>query len=128
MFNFKNKQGLTLVEVLITVFVLSVGILSTLLFFTNSIISTEYARDLTVATSHSEYILEEMKTRPTLANITSTNWSTWFTGQSVDFLPSETVSVTYVNSASNPLDITAQVSWTKKSRTNSVSLRTKLTK
>src|SRR5882672_6936083 len=113
-----SKSGLTLVEVLMTVFVLSVGVLSSLMFFTNAMLSTEYARDLTVATTHAEYVFEEMQTRNTLANITGTNWSSWFTGQGLNTLNGESVAVTYTNSAADPLAVTTTVNWTKKSRTN----------
>lgn len=123
-----NKQGLTLVEVLITVFVLAIGILSSLLFFTNAMISTEYARDLTVATTHVEYVLEEIQTRSTLANINGTNWASWFTTQGLNTLPSETVAVTYANAASDPLEVTATITWTKKNKTSNVALTTKFTK
>jgi hypothetical protein len=58
-----------------------------------------------------------MQSRPTLANITGTNWSAWFTGQTLDKLPSEAVSVGYTNAVANPLEITANVSWIRKART-----------
>ena len=123
-----NNHGVTLAELLIAIFVLSVGVLSALLFFTNAMIATELARDITVATSDAEGILEEMQTRSSLANVTSTDWTTWAQGQGLNTLPSETYNVYFVNAASDPLDITTTVGWTKKGRSNTVVLKTMLTK
>ena len=128
MFRNKKIQGVTLPELLIAVFVLSIGILSALMFFTSAMIATETARDMTVATTHAEYTLEEMKDRSTLANITSTNWTSWASTASLATLPSETLTVTIANSSADPLDITVTVGWTKKGRTSNVALRTEIHK
>lgn len=127
-FQKRKKKGMSLVELLISVFVLSIGILGLMLFFTNAMLSTELAREITVATSHAEYTLEEMKTRSTLANITSTNWVSWYTGQSLNTLNSEALTVTITNTSADPLDITATITWNKRGRTNTVSLTTKIHK
>lgn len=119
---------MSLAELLVTVFILSVGILSSLMFFVTAMTSTELARDTTTATTHGEYIMEEMKTRSTLSNITATNWSTWIQAEGASTLPAESVSVTYTNSTADPLEIFVAVSWTKKNRTSSVNLTTKMTK
>ena len=124
----KNEEGITMLEVLLTVFVLSIGILSSLMYFTASMNAGELAKDITVATTHGESILEEMSSRPTLANITSTNWEIWTTTAGVTPLPSESIAVVYQNPASDPLAIDVTVSWTRRSRQSSVSLSTELTK
>ena len=122
----KKKNALTLVELLITVFVLSIGILSTLLFFTNAMRSTEFARDITEATSHAGTVLEEMHTRETLANIAQTDWSAWSLGEGINTLPSESVTVAITNAAADPLDITVTVNWTRSQRQNTMSLKTRI--
>ena len=124
----RSRNGFSLAELLVAVFVLTVGISSALLFFTNTIAALQYARDSTIATSHAEYIFEEMQTRSSLSNITTTNWGTWFGNQSLGTLPSESVSVTFVNAAAKPLDTTATVSWTRNTRNNNVALTTRITK
>ncbi len=124
----KSNQGFTLAEVLVTALVFLVGFVCALLLFINSMSSTEYAGDLTTATAHSEHIFEEMKTRATLANITATDWQGWAQSDGMITLPQETVTVTYVNQAANPLDITVTISWVRKSRSYNVSLRTQMTK
>ncbi len=130
---FKNLKkptfdGFTMVELLIAVFLLSVGIVASLLFFTNAMNASEFAREMTVATTHGEYILEEMKTRPTLANITATNWTSWASAQSLNSLNAESVSVTYTNASADPLDTTVAVSWVRRGRTNNVTLKTEIHK
>ncbi len=124
----RGSSGFTLAELLVATFVLVVGVLSALLFFSNAMNATQYAGDVTEATSHGEYVLEEMKTRTTLANIAGTNWSAWVTGESIYSLPGESITVAITNAQANPLDIDLDVSWTRKSRTNNVSLRTRITK
>ena len=123
-----NQREISLAEILVAVFVLSIGILSMLMFFSNALQATEYARDLTVATSHGENVHEEMVTQLTLANITATDWDDWRIAEGYDTLPFEQVSVAYVNALSDPLDITTTVSWIRHERQNNVVLRTQMTK
>ena len=123
-----GKRGLTLAELLLTVFVLSVGILSTLMFFTTVMQSTQYASDITEATSHAEYIFEEMRTRATLANITATDWPAWAASQGFVTLPSEAIGVNIVNPLADPLVIHITVSWVRNSRQNNIVLSTEITK
>ena len=122
----KKNRGLTLPELLLAVFILSVGIVSTLLFFSNAMISTEYARDITVATSHAEYILEEMQTRDSLINITLTDWASWAQNEGLNSLPHETFNVSFTNMLISPIDIETTVSWIRRARTYNVTLTTKL--
>jgi len=124
----QSQNGFSLAELLVTVFVLSIGISSTLLFFTNTIAALQYARDTTMATSHAEHILEEMKTRSSLSNITTTDWETWFNSESLDALPNEAVSVAFADSSADPLEVTATVNWTRNERDNTVNLTTEMTK
>ena len=111
-----NKKGLTLAELMVTAFVLVTAIVGVLLFFTNALMATQYAHDLTVATSHGDWLLGEMQSRPTLSDIVKTDWTAWFASQSGDRLPGEAVSVKYTNAVAVPLEITADVSWNRKSR------------
>ena len=124
----KNQNGLTLVEVLIAVFLLSVGIVSTLMFFSNAMLSAEFAGDITVASTHAEFILEEMKSRKTLSNVTATDWAEWARNAGLPSLPGETVEVFFTNAESDPLEVMATVSWKKKLRNNKVVFITGLTK
>jgi Tfp pilus assembly protein PilV len=111
-----DKNGLTFAELLVTAFVLVTAIVGALLFFTNSLVATQYARDLTVAASHGNRLFEEMQSRPTLLNIVKTDWTEWAAGRRGDRLPQEKTSVVYANESAVPLEIRADVSWTRQSR------------
>ena len=121
-------QGLTLVELIVTMFVLSVTLSSVLMFFTNARLAQQYAKDSTVAVSHAEHMMEEMRARTTLANITATNWPSWASSQNLNTLPSESMTIAYTNSASDPLEITVSVNWARNARSFAYSLLTRMTK
>ena len=95
--------------------------------------ASQFARDVTVATSVGENILEKMKSMSTLAEITATGqnnayWLAWVNTQGIPALPSETVNVTYTNPSQNLLQINVIVSWIRKGRTQNVNFTTRLTK
>jgi len=123
-----KQRGFTLVELLLSVFIITIGVLSILLFYTTSMKAAEYASDVTAATSHAEYIFEEMRTLPTLVAITGADWSQWAQDQGLMTLPSESASVSIVDSLADPLVIHATVSWTRHTKVNSVVLSTEMTK
>ena len=123
-----NRQGLTMAELIVTIFVLTIALSSVLLFFANARVAEQYARDSTVAVSQTEYMMEERRARTTLANITGTNWTNWSTVMGLNGLPSETLNVAYTNSAADPLEITLNVGWTRNSRAYTYSLLTRMTK
>lgn len=124
----KKHDGFTLLEVLTATFVLVLGIVSTFLFFTNAMTSTQYAADVTTATSHAEYVFEEMKTRAALSDIAATDWTTWAQNENLNTLPQESIVAQIADAQGDPLDIRLAVNWTRKSRQNSVNLRTQMTK
>jgi len=124
----RNKRGVTLVELMVTVFILSIGIVGSLLYFTTALQSAEIARDITTATTHAEFVMEEMQTLPTLSDITNTDWTSWSSTNGLNTLPSEVVTVSYTDDTSDPLEILTTVSWTKRSGTKTVTLTTQLTK
>ena len=124
----EGQKGLTLVEILLTVFVLSVGILSSLLYFTTVSASNELAKEVTIASNHGEYVFEEMRLRPSLSDITSTDWSAWAISEVLATLPGESITVTYLDSSADPLQATAVVSWQARTGTKTVTFLTELTK
>ena len=123
-----RQAGLTFVELLITVFVFSGAILGALMFFVNAMSASQYAKDITTVTSHAEYVMEEMESRATLANITATNWVAWYAGQGVASLPAETLNVTFTNAAADPLDIRVNLGWSTKTRSLNETFVTRMTK
>ena len=124
----KNPKGVTLVEVLVSVFILTIGILSSLLFFTRAMTANDLSRDMTEATTHGEYVLEDMRARPSLANITSTNWVAFVDRSGLTTLPQEMILVSFTNQQANPLDVHVSVGWAGRLRPGHVDLRTELTK
>jgi len=124
----RNRCAMTLVEVLVAMFILTIGIFGSLMFFTTASESVKVAGDMTVATSHAEYVLEEMQVMSTLGNILSTDWTTWAGSEGLDTLDSESVTVVFANSLNDPLDVTVSVAWETQGRASNVSLRTELTK
>ena len=125
---FKTRKGFTLVELLLAVFILSVSIVGILLLFSQSIISTEYAWDKTLAVSQAEGILEEMQLKNTLSEVTNTDWVSWARNQGLSTLPGESFNIVFTDPAADPLDIQVTVHWVRKQRNSQVTLKTKMTK
>ena len=123
-----ENVGLTLIELLIAAFVLSVGIVSTLLFFSSAMLSADFAGDITVASTHAEHVFEEMRSRNSLLDIASTNWEQWAEAEQLNSLPNEYFKVNFTNAESNPLEVTLDVDWTKRSRNHKVTMYTTVLK
>ena len=125
----KKKNGFTLAELLVAIAVLAFGVTGTLLFFSNAMAAREYAEDLTIASTHAEFILEEIVTKSALADITAADWTAWAVSTGLNTLPTESCSVTYpAGTSADPLEIQVTVNWVRKGRTNSTSLTTQITK
>ena len=123
----KNK-GFTLVELLLAVFILSVGIVGIMAMFSQSILSTEYAWGKTIAVSHAEGVLEAMQLKDTLTEVTTTNWPQWAESQGFNTLPSESLEVVFADPNEDPLEIKVTVNWVHKQRKMQVTLTTRMTK
>lgn len=124
----KRKNAVTLVELLIAVFILTAGIAGTLLLYVNSLLASELAWDMTVATTHAEHLLEEMQQRPTSQEILNQDWEQWARQEGLITLPNEKVSVDFSDPGDNPLDIHVSINWERKKIPNRIVLRTKLLK
>jgi len=124
----RRQEGISLVEILISVFVLTIGILSCLMYFSAAMNSTEIARDLTVATTHGEFVLEDMRAMATLGEITARNWTAWAGTSGLNTLPQESVLVAFSNPVADPLPISVTVNWTRRDRVNNVQLETEMTR
>jgi len=125
---FHSKNGFTLVELLIAVFILAGAISGVLLLYTTSMISSQLAWDTTVATIHGEHVLEEMQSRDSLDSILTNNWESWVEEQRLNTLPEEIIEVTFADPNIDPLDIQVQVDWVRKSRLHNITINTKMTK
>ncbi len=125
---FKQDNGFTFVELLLSVLILAGAIGGALLLYTSSMISSQQAWDTTVATSHAEYVLEDMQTRDSISNILAVDWESWVVKQRLNTLPSEAIEVTFVDPESDPLDVQVTVDWIRKLRVNRITLKTRITK
>lgn len=124
----KNKKGGSLLEIMISVFVLLIGIMSCLMFFIQVKSTMQFSQDMVTATGHAETIMEEMRSRPSLANIVATDWQAWFNAQNIPPLPGQNINVTIEDLSDDPLDITTNINWTRNNRSGNVTLVTQLTK
>lgn len=123
-----QNYSFTLLELLVAAYILLIGICGILSLFTNSMLSTEEAWDITLATTHAQNILEEMQNKNTLSDIEGEDWSLWAQKQNLNTLPQEIFLITYGAPSADPLEITVVDQWQRKNRLNHVTLRTKLTK
>jgi prepilin-type N-terminal cleavage/methylation domain-containing protein len=110
-----SSQGFTLPELLLVAAILGYALSMMLLTFIQGLALNEGSRNLITATSHAEYVLENIKNTvfPNLAtNISAGAW-TWntsaVTSNGLTALNWENISTT--SSGANPLDITVTVSW-----------------
>lgn len=134
----KNNQGFTLAELMMAAFILVFVLSGLLLLFTNCMLLNDASRNLSVATSHGEYVLEQvsattftgLETR--IANNGVNGWdlsTANLQASPYNFiaLPAENL-VTSVFQSGNPLGVSVLVSWQDRGQKNrSTELRTYLT-
>ena len=124
----RDGRGFTLVETLIAVFILSVGILISLMFFVRANVSTQLAREITRATAHANSVFEEMMARETLEEITGTDWTRWAGENLADPLSEETVTVAYPDPEQDPLPVDLKITWRRQGREHYLDMTTEITK
>lgn len=127
---YQSHLGFTLVELLITVAILAFSIAGILACYTTSSRMAESSRNLTMATSHASYVLEDI--RNTLfanvaTNIASGYWnltSTQLNSRLLGPLNNESVTTTNLG-GTNPIDVQVVVSWNDaQGRAKTLTLRT----
>ncbi|MFC1510626.1 prepilin-type N-terminal cleavage/methylation domain-containing protein [Candidatus Omnitrophota bacterium] len=124
----RHKQGFTLIELLLAVFILSFGIAGILQLFSQSIISSNTAWDLTVASSHAEILFEEMQSRKTINSILVEDWVAWGNRNDLTTLPQEKISVEMNNPQIDPLAVNVIVEWERNRRAQKAQFQTRFTK
>jgi Tfp pilus assembly protein PilV len=125
--NLRYNKSFTLIEVLVSTYILLIGICAMLSLFVYSMASAESAEDRTMATSHAEHVLESMQTMATLSDIISTDWQQWYKDKNLYTLPQEKLKVTFVDPKSDPLSVRVLVQW-KRKRVNNTFIDTLITK
>jgi prepilin-type N-terminal cleavage/methylation domain-containing protein len=108
------QNGFTLLELLLAASIMSVALSGMLAMFVNSIALEEAARNMTVAASHVQFVLEDMKnsTFSTLAtDIGDGDWNwdaTEISGQGLTPLNTESISAQVSGSSLLEITVTAQ--------------------
>lgn len=132
------KKGFTLVELLIAAAIFAFATAGILLMFINCAFLDEANRNKSIATTHAEFVLEDimeyMKSADlsplqTQINSGAWNWNTDTINNELGCtspcaLNSESIQTTYV-AATNPLEITVTVSWKDKAQINTRNLELK---
>ncbi len=130
----KTDQGFTLVELLLSIMVLAGALTGALLLFINCIILNETSRNLTIATTHIQFLLEDIKDTNFIniaSGINAGNWN-WNTADitlnGLTPLNNETMTANLgAGGTANLLEIIASVSWLERgTRNRSLSFRTLL--
>lgn len=124
----KSDKGFTLAELLVSAYILLVGICGTFLLYIDCMNATQFAWDSTVAVTHAQYVLEEMQNKSDLFGIVGTDWNKWAEKQELKSLPGESFNVIFPDPQANPLSIQVRVQWQRKNAANSIALSTILTR
>ncbi len=114
----RETKGFTLIEVVVSTFVLAVGILSLLGTFLSGLILVESSRNRSVAAADARAVFEEMRrlSGTSLAQVTAQNWSTWGRNAGLTALPNEQITVAFRNPAADPVEATVTVRWQERNR------------
>ena len=113
-----RKEGFTLIEVVVSTFVLAVGILALLGTFLSGLILVESSRNGSVAAADARAVFEEMRrlSGGSLAQVTAQNWSAWSRNAGLTTLPNEQITVGFRNPAADPVEATVTVRWQERNR------------
>lgn len=118
-----SKNGFTLAEIILAVAILAFTLASLLSLFVSCMLLNDASRNLTQATGHAQFVLEEIRNtafRSIASKINNDHEWDWdssaITAKGLSALKSESV-VTQV-SGSDPLDVAVMVSWQDRSGRN----------
>lgn len=131
--NTQLVRGYTLAELLLAAAILAFVLTGLLSLFINCILLNVTSHDLSLATSHAQYILEGIKHTLSFADIqVDINNGAWDWGVSditdANLTPLSAETINTDVSGSNPLDVTVTVTWNEFSgATRSTQLRTLIT-
>jgi len=134
----KNNRGFTLAELMLAAFIIAFVLSGLLLLFTNCMLLNNASRNLSVATSHAEYVMEAVRAtsftglETTINNGGSSGWdlTTAVLAQApynFSTLPDESIA-TSVFQSGNPLGVSVTVNWNDRGpKARSTELRTYIT-
>lgn len=126
-----TKNAFTLVELLLVVGLLVFAVSASLMLFANCILMNEHNRSLTIATSHAQYVMEEIKNQNFSVIESGINNGDWdwgpseITARGLDTLDSETIDTNETGTASDLLNVIVAVNWQSRGgRANNMTLET----
>lgn len=122
----KNKKAFTFIELMIGITIIGIALLSLLMGYMACLNINEITRNIIIASEDCRRVIEEMKSLSvsSVSDITGRNWTSWAASNGCNSLSSELVTVAYVDSNDNPLDVTVTVSWQQKGRAQNLSMGT----
>lgn len=127
----KNSQGFTLIELMIAMAVLVLVLVGYLCANTTIQQSNEAAFERTLALQDANQVLERMRMESASGIFPGNVTAEFPDGEPVSgftSLSSQSVTVDYVDSTADPLDVTVTVNWLERGvRSTSVSIRSRLT-
>lgn len=133
----RSQKGLTLAELMIAAAILAFVLSGLLLIFINCFFLNDANRNLSVATSHAEFVLEQIKNMSytnftaVSANINAFTWN-WHASQinssiGPEALNNESISVTCSNVSASLLSVVVNVTWQdRRQRPRNITLETRI--
>jgi len=125
----KSARGFSLAELILAAAILAFALSGLLLLFSNCVLLNETNRNLTMATSHAKYVLEEIRHLSVAdigaqLNLGKWNWNTAaITAQGLSPLRNEAIATQ--SSGVNPLTLTVTVTWNDRhNRAHSTQMQT----
>ena len=111
----RNNKSFTLPELLIAAIIMAVAFLMILTIYANCSYLDEAGRNLIVATSHADFVMEDIRNTAFSSistNINSGNWN-WSSANitAAQLTPLNNESIATQVSGTNPLDVTVTVTW-----------------
>ena len=130
----KFRKSFTLMELLLATVFLVFSLAASLMLFANCIMLNEYNRSLTIAATHAQYVMEEIRST-SFSDIESyINGGTWdwdsntIDNLSLGALSGETIDANEIGSDSDLLDVEVIVNWQgRRGRNNSIVIETLIT-
>lgn len=117
-----SKNGFTLAEIILAVAILAFTLASLLSLFVSCMLLNDASRNLTQATGHAQFVLEEIRNSAfsgIASKINNGDWdwdSSTITAKGLSALKSESMDTQV--SGSDPLDVVVMVSWQDRSGRN----------
>ncbi|MBU1007395.1 MAG: hypothetical protein KKH08_07415 [Candidatus Omnitrophica bacterium] len=120
------KSGFTLLELMIGAAILIFAISGLIAAYTGCFALNESAGNLTIASNHIQCVMEEIRDRNIIDNITQEDWTAWAAadppaGGGCNTLGNETVQVSYPSGIIiDPLRILVTITWSERGRVKNI--------